>query len=133
MIMFFDISCSDVILLLASTAICTGKLSLSVQRRILSKLLFPSQELSGTFKGNNLVFEIKDTLSLAVLIKLVELSIVSFSLGECTVVAVFSIKGIPCCSKTVTLLLNFFFPLLDNRLFHLWNTFFNTSFNTFFY
>ena len=109
MIVFCDISCSDVVLLLSSTANCTSELSLSVQLGIPSKLLFTSLELSGTFKEHDLVSEIKDTLPSTVLIKLVELSIVTFSSGEYTVFALFSIKGIPYCSKTITLLLNIFF------------------------
>ena len=79
MIVFCDISCSDAVLLTSSTAICTGELSLSVQLGIASKLLFTSLELSSTFKGHYLVSEIKDSLPSTVLIKPVEISIVSFS------------------------------------------------------
>ena len=119
MIVFYDISCLDVVLLLSSTAICTGDLSLSVQLGIPSKQLPTSLELSSTFKGHNLVSGMKDNLSSTVLIKLVKLSIVSFSSGQCTLVALFSIKGIPCCSKIIAFLLHFFFLLLDNALFRL--------------
>ena len=80
-IVFCDISCSDVVLSLSSTAICTGVLSLSVQLEIPSKLLFTSLELPGTFKGHDLVSEIKDTLSSTVPIKLVKLNIVSFCIS----------------------------------------------------